>query len=56
MNIEAEAAESKSQDDDFWIEQMYTNSASFEVIYNRYLPKIPRFIYRKVGNQSETEE
>ncbi len=56
MNIEADVEESRSQGDDYWVERMYTNSAAFEVIYNRYLPKISRFIYRKVGNQFATEE
>ena len=56
MNIDAKTADLKSQDDDYWIERMSTDTAAFEIIYDRYLPKISRYIYRKVGDQLATEE
>lgn len=44
------------QDDEYWIKRMSTDTTAFEVIYDRYVDRVSRYISRKVGNPSETEE
>ena len=44
------------QDDDYWIKRMSTDTTAFEVIYDRYVDRVSRYIFRKIGNPSEAEE
>lgn len=48
--------ETKLFDDEYWIARVSTDISAFEVLYDRYLPKVYRFIYRRVGNQAEAED
>lgn len=55
-NIEASVMKIESHDDEYWINRIPSDSSAFEVIYDRYLPKISRYIHRKVGDQMVTED
>ena len=44
------------QDDEYWISRISTDTSAFEVIYDRYLPKISRYIHRRVGDQMAAED
>ena len=45
--------ENKPTDDEYWIKPIPIDPSAFEVIYDRYLLQVYRYIYRKVGNQAE---
>ncbi len=55
-SIEASVMQIDFQDDEYWINRISTDTSAFEVIYDRYLPKVSRYIYRKVGDQMATED
>ena len=55
-NIEVPVMEIEFQDDEYWINRISKDTSAFEVIYDRYLPKVSRYIYRKVGDQMATED
>jgi len=48
--------ENKPTDDEYWIKRIPIDPSAFEVIYDRYLLQVYRYIYRKVGNQAEAED
>lgn len=48
--------ETDYQSDEYWIKRMATDINAFEVIYDRYLPGLSRYIYRRIGDPIETEE
>lgn len=48
--------ETKYLDEAYWINRISTDTSAFEAIYDCYLPKVSRYIYRKVGDQTVTED
>jgi len=43
-------------DDDYWLGQVNTDFSAFDVIYNRYLRRIYRYVFRRVANIFEAED
>ncbi len=43
-------------DDDYWVNRIQVDPNAFEVIYNRYLPVIYRYIARRVRIESVAED
>ena len=48
--------ENKPTDDEYWIKHIHIDTLAFEVLYDRYLLQVYRYIYWKVGNQAEAED
>ncbi len=53
----AESIESAPISDEILIQRiLQTDEEAFEVLYERYFPRVCRFVNRRVGNQSDAEE
>ncbi|HLA88789.1 MAG TPA: sigma-70 family RNA polymerase sigma factor [Anaerolineales bacterium] len=50
------AATTENMDDDYWVNRIQVDPNAFEVIYNRYLPNVYRFIARRVRNEAVAED
>lgn len=48
--------ETKRVDDDYWVKRISFDASAFDVLYDRYLPSVYRYIYQKVGNRTEAED
>ena len=46
----------ENMDDDYWVNRLQVDPNAFEVIYNRYLPVIYRYIARRVRIESVAED
>jgi len=48
--------DSLEHDDDYWVGQVNTDFSAFDVVYNRYLRRIYRYVFRRVVNKFEAED
>lgn len=55
-NFSPPVATNNIMDDDYWVNRIQVDPNAFEVIYNRYIPAIYRYIARRVRIESVAED